>query len=428
MALERLQFQEQFARALYQGLGRAILYAQAHSVDAYSEAIVTACLYNPVFDEQICADRASYLAELIAATAKEASYRRAILAALEDPDPDMDEDQLCDFAVIFARNGDTAARQALYERFAENADCGATTGYMQIIELDGAEGLLQVVRTFGAALRRAVSFDDDAFPEYLLRDLEPLLKDGVLADPDISAFQQRAMPGIARTQAAKADRERRRRLLANLGQFTYAQLRHYTETGDLSGRDRTDWGVAAPEAELVSAANDLVTATDPSVQRRLLTIFHGRSFPLDYRALLPMLYSPDRYFAVSAANALGRIRHAAVRALALDLIAAPDRRDYGLRLLAGNLAPSDYGMLEALVIAEQDDDALHNLTWCVKESFARHPWPEATGVLQLLFERGPCDLCRKQIVKDLIALGPLHVPIAAECRYDANAGTRALVR
>jgi hypothetical protein len=428
MALERLQSQEQFARALYQGLGRAMLYAQAHSVDAYSEAIVTACLYNPVYDPQVVSDRAPYLAELIAATAAEASYRRAILAALEDPDPDMDEDQLCDFAVIFARNGDAEARQALYERFAENAGCGDTTGYRQIIELDGTEGLFHVVRAFGAALRRAVSFDDDDLPDHLMRDLEPLLEEAVPADPDIIAFQQHALPGIARTQAAKADRERRRRLSANLAQLTYAQLWHYTETGELSGRERIDWGAVAPEAELVLAANDLLAATDPKVQWKLLTIFHERSFPLDHRALLPMLDRPDRYLAIRAANALGRIRHPEVRALALELIAEPERRDYGLRLLAGNLVPGDYRMLEALVIAEQDDVALHNLIWCVKESFARHPWPEAAGVLQLLFERGPCDVCRKQIVKNLLALGPLPAPILAECRYDANAGTRALVR
>lgn len=420
--------QEQFARALYQGLGRAILYAQNNSVDAYAETIITACLYNPVYDPLIDTDRAPYLAELIALTGAEALYRRAILEALGDPEEEMDERQLCDFAVIFARDGDAAARRALYARFADNASCGDTTGYRQIIALDGAEGVLHVVRTFGAALRRAVRFDDEWFPDHLLDDLQPLLDDAADADPDLAAFRQHVEAASARHAATEARQAQYRAWLGRLPTIPYAEVLQQSVAGHLSPGRRSRWGAAAPEAELLLAARDLLAATDSAEQLLLLPFFTTRPFPLDHRGLLPLLNSPHERVASFAATALGLIAHPAIRALALALVAAPGRRDHGLRLLAGNLVPADYVVLEALVIAETDDDALHNLTDCVRTSFERLPAPEAAGVLEQLYERGPCGLCRQDIVAALLALGPLPAFLAAECRYDADPALRELVR
>ena len=119
---------EQFARALYQGLGRPILYARTHDAAPFADLLLEACLVNPVYDRQTGVNRAAYLAELIAATGNAAFFRARILAALSDPDEEMDEELLFDLALHFAQGGDTAARRAMVARFLDNLSSGEPSG------------------------------------------------------------------------------------------------------------------------------------------------------------------------------------------------------------------------------------------------------------------------------------------------------------
>jgi hypothetical protein len=51
----------------------------------------------------------------------------------------------------------------------------------------------------------------------------------------------------------------------------------------------------------------------------------------------------------------------------------------------------------------------------------------AEGSLTLLYENGPCSMCRESCVKHLIALNRLPGWMRDECRHDADSGTRGLV-
>lgn len=59
---------EQFARTLYQGLGRPIVYAHTHDTTPFKDVILQACLYNSLYDRLIGVDRVPYLYTLITAT------------------------------------------------------------------------------------------------------------------------------------------------------------------------------------------------------------------------------------------------------------------------------------------------------------------------------------------------------------------------
>jgi hypothetical protein len=53
---------------------------------------------------------------------------------------------------------------------------------------------------------------------------------------------------------------------------------------------------------------------------------------------------------------------------------------------------------------------------------------EAERALLLLYENGPCALCRHGVVEELIAINRFPDWMRAECQYDAYSETRKLVK
>lgn len=432
---------EQFERAIYQGLGRPILYAQHHGTTPFYDLFLFACRYNLVYDPQINFDRADYLFDLISATGDADYFRRQLLADLSDPDDEMDEQQLFELAVRFARQGDAEARRVIYAHFIDNVSCGDTIGYEQIIALDRAEGHLFVIEQIGAALRRVVTFDDDDFPARLVEDLEQdLVTAGMspeavqerLTDERVIAFQQEAAARWHRDEAditaSRAAFAEGRRLVNNLAALNYPQVRQYAAQKLVRFHNLQRWGTSATDADLLLAARDLLASDDPQEQSRLLFIFGARPFPLGHAPLLPLLKSSDRLVSWRAAWALGQIVHPEVRTLALDMLATNHMPEHALRLLVSNYQPGDYLLLEDLVRRQGDDDDLHAIAYGVDDIFERNPSPDAVGVLLYLYEHGPCATCRAEVVSQLLRLDALPAELAAECRYDAHSRTRQRIQ
>jgi len=420
---------EQFARALHQGLGRPILYARSHDTAAFADLILHACCYNPIYDRQTGVDRAPYLYELITATGAEAYFRSHILAALADPDDEMDEELLFDLALHIAQDGDGTAHTAIHTRFLDNVSSGETIRADQLIALDGNTGLCFVVEQIGAAMERAVDFTESWLPERLLDDLEAAFTDdpSVLYDPRVATFRLAVCGSPAEQRAREEAEARRRQLRDTLTSLTYEEVREAVEAKLFSVMSMSRWAQQATEQELHRAANDLLTVSDPRLLQLLIFIFVERDFPGGHRPLLPLLDRPELLLTFRAALALARFCHPELRTRALALLAQPETFEPGLILLVGNHEPSDYALLTVLAQQQTDDDALHALVWRVHELLTRAPAPEAIELLLTLYERGPCAQCRLKVVTHLVNLGALPAQLAEECRFDANADVRALV-
>jgi hypothetical protein len=126
-------------------------------------------------------------------------------------------------------------------------------------------------------------------------------------------------------------------------------------------------------------------------------------------------------------TALGQLRDPGVRRLGLDLLAEEYRAAAALDLFVRNYQPEDDARFAALVDAAEDDDELHTLGFGLHDVYQANPTPSAASLLLRLYERGPCSLCREDVVRLLRDLGALPAWMAAECAYDANEDTRALV-
>lgn len=85
-------------------------------------------------------------------------------------------------------------------------------------------------------------------------------------------------------------------------------------------------------------------------------------------------------------------------------------------------------MIEALLREPMDVDDLHHFGMGVRHLLEVHCPKEAEHSLLLLYENGPCSLCRGEFVEHLIALQRLPDWMRSECRFDASTEIRKLVQ
>jgi hypothetical protein len=95
--------------------------------------------------------------------------------------------------------------------------------------------------------------------------------------------------------------------------------------------------------------------------------------------------------------------------------------------LVRNAEHGDYGIIEGLLREDIDPYFYHCLGIDVRHSVEAHRSKEAERSLLLLYENGPCSLCRHGAVEELIAIDQLPAWIREECQYDAYSETRKLV-
>ena len=97
------------------------------------------------------------------------------------------------------------------------------------------------------------------------------------------------------------------------------------------------WGERASDQESELAAKALLAAKNSKQQFALLRIFARRRFPLDVQTLLELVDVEQDRVGWAAVQALARVTHPAVRALALRLVGTRARwRQRAINLMAQN--------------------------------------------------------------------------------------------
>ncbi len=432
---------DEFARIIEASLGRAVRMARHHRSAVYREAILNACLHNTVFDPQVEDSKAVYLLDLIRSFGDEDWYRDRILTALAESSDDRDAEQLFDLAELFAKSGDSRAREVMYERFAANTLEDSDTGATQIVRLDGLDGFLFVTDILVCAAKEESEAGDFWFGDYLLSMVEErlgeeetarALQQAEIANANVAEYLAGVRAYRDEQAARQSERER--------DEISYSQIKRLirepsTKAGrfsrtieDPSGRKHRiflpGWGRRAREGDLISAAADLLQEEDRERLEAYLRIFRNRQFPLPHDRIISLVTDDDEELASAALNVLSNITDRSVRDLALKLVEAErfpaGRWDLVVALLARNYQPGDYSIIERLLRTEQDQDKFHWLGMDVMDVFEANPLAEGEESLLMLYERGRCTLSRERSVELLHGLGLLPEWMLEECHYDAN--------
>ena len=137
------QLKQKFKSSIRRGTGEAYLLMHEYTKIDFSNYIIKASVKNFAYDGQCENSRAPYLYQIISLSPKKEKIRAGVLKALATEQNDTwSLIQLFELAKIFSRQGDEAAKEAIYNRFLINPINGSDwAGYSEILELDGFDGL-----------------------------------------------------------------------------------------------------------------------------------------------------------------------------------------------------------------------------------------------------------------------------------------------
>ncbi|HEY0603653.1 MAG TPA: hypothetical protein VGD58_12115 [Herpetosiphonaceae bacterium] len=339
----------------------------------------------------------------------------------------MDE-QLFDFALIWAQRGHASARRVMYEQCAEFASVGETWGARQLIDLDGMDGFLFIAQRLGEAIDSETDLWDY---DYVLRCLEhridpEQLRDVLAHARSVQAFVDRYLAAVEQFRASR-NQPTNQRKAQNLRSFAELSAAIQENPRSVSFVSLRSWGRDASAEEIEQAARTLLTVSDPKQLAAYLTIFGERSFPLDVRSLFPLAWHEDHFVSLRALQILASVQHPDVRALAFELLQDDPTDGNALALLTHNYQPGDEEFMTMLLAQATDHDAVHALGSAINDVFEQNPTPRAVDLLLTLYERGPCSICRRDFVHRLMEYEALPAWIAAEARYDVDEDTRDAV-
>ncbi len=447
-----------FRSSLQRGSGRAMLILRddPDNPDLLA-ALFHSCTVNEVFDWQCEPARAAYLRRLILATGQADAFRRDLAAHLagagalgggegseesgggpeESTSKDLDprelgpkdlrpEDlgQTFDLLCLLAADEPAFDRRVLWDFLARtDFETARFRCVDALVRLDGPPALLHCVERFhadyanwrwdfGELVHVLRARDGEAAANVALAaarrtstalDLLLTLADG---DADDMPDRQSEEPLDYRTLKTK---------------LTAGQRKFFPP----------GWWRRASADDLVLAATDLLAETDDDGRLAYLRLFSFVDFPLPPEPLFAFLDSPIRQVRVQTVNTLGRLRHPAVRRLALENIAGSrivDRRR--LRLLVGSVEAGDSELFEPLLASVADDtDVVHWIYGDILKIIEDGHLPLNEGVpwLVRVYEETPCSNCRHTAVGQLTALGRLPDWIEAEWPFDVEVDAPPIV-
>jgi hypothetical protein len=426
-----------FAAALRKGLGRCVVRARAAGDPAPLRPLVlAACREHQAYDPQIEGTRTTYLLELARAVGALDEVRALTLDALPDDDS-WDAEQHVGLAAAFAREGDRRAARALAAQV-RNAPTMTSAG-AALVEADGeaglaneGRGLLYVARLVGERCDEgdawvAASAFDRAAELFGEGPVTAALARVARTSPPVARFAE-----LARAYRARSPAPPRPPTAPPSFDPLLADLAPDGTNGRRPGRGvAIVWGRRAPPGELARAAEALAAERSPARQEMLLATFFYAPFPAPPERLFDLTRSAHGAVADAAFRALAALEHPALRPFALACLAERPPRRGALQLLSKNGAPGDGALVVAALAAAPppDDDARHDVGLALLNGLAPDAPPGDRAVpLAWVYEHTPCSHCRNCAVRGLVGAGALAPSMRAECPFDCDLDTRALVR
>lgn len=413
------------------------------------EALLHACAWCPVFDPQCEESRAGWIVDMVSRAALGERAVEAIEEARDRGAPAAafwDLDHRCSVQKELAERAVPGARDLLHSMLARQPDTADIVGAEQIVELDGADGLMTVARRLGQWLAQDSSFLVDGEPIHVFDERHgqgaglAVLARARAQDPDVARF-------LSRLEDATREDEGRLKVphrLAPDARQRYVERVQSITAADVIALVRADpedrcfwlngWGrwADADARDLVFAA--LLEEVEPRRIARFLRVFSLCGPPRFDERLLGWVDVQEGDVSTRAVRVLAHVSDPRVRELAIRLLARTDTARGGVQLLRGSFLPGDHRLIEAALEERSgvppervDETELHWLLMDVVELFEAHPSREAAPSVRFVYEHTPCANCRLKALEILASTESLTPWIVDEARLDASDEIRELM-
>lgn len=214
------------------------------------------------------------------------------------------------------------------------------------------------------------------------------------------------------------------------------------------GTSFADSASTPPPDDLEAAFERLLSARDPRHIRAWLEAFDGAPLPSIPPFVLDLIAQSDPVhlengLVEAASDALANVTDEGLRQQALSWLSAPPTPLHiplAIILIRSSYQPGDAHRIHARLPVDLHRDAniregyeisnlLHGIGFALLDLAEAIDLQEDDGLtkcLLWLYEFGPCSMCRRLAVEQLLARGVLGDGVREECALDSDADTREL--
>jgi hypothetical protein len=418
------EIKKRFKSSLRRGTGEAYLILKAHPTLDFSTDIIKGAIKNYAYDGQSEGSRALYLSELIFLSRKQDKIRKAILHGLANEQKDTWAlVQLFDLAAIYARKGDSEAKQAIYKRYYHNVIEGSEwCGYESIIALDGLEGLKYIATTIGKSSEKNPDNWEDSM---IIRHFQD-------KNPKMNAMKEleKASKG---NKYIKIYLDNVKRSEAGRENYQYPVLNIDTLKKVIVNSNHIFIPSALIEslkkADVKILAKELLVEKDKKRIGKYLCVFSKVKFPYDYQFLLKLakarVSNKDR-IAELAVDSLKYFSGDDIRKFALGKIKRLNSPGMYTKLLINNYKKGDGKLLKSVAEKCKTEDSIHALVSSYVAIYQKNKTKECKAPLESIYDKMNCGLHRKEIVELLIKNKVLSSKIKREIKHDSYEAIRKL--
>lgn len=424
---ENDEIRNQFFNSFKLGTGKTYLILKQNPSIDFSDLIVKGAVENFAYDAQAEGSRANYVFKLIQKSKQKEKITSTILAKLvSKKTDDYGLDQLCDLAVLFHKDGNLTAKEALYKRFEKNSIDGyEICGQSQMMEIDGINGVLKYAEIIGEIVSKDVddyeeSWRIDYFQKEnkqidVYKELEKAGKENIFIDIFYKSILEHKWK-IPRRKKIK--------------RFTYEIVKEKIDSEKfffISHEKANELSVN----EVEKLANEFLIEKNITRKEHYLSFFSKRKFPFDYQPILKIAIcnSPKKSrLNEYAFECLQYFSAKEIRDIAIEKLKSEKNIADYLNLLVGNYEIGDYKVLNNSADKSDDYDYIHSIVFGFLNIYKANKTKECKEPLEKIYHKMNCGIHRVDILEVLYENGVLSKEIVNEMEFDSYEKVRKMFR
>ena len=418
---------QRFFSSLKRGTGEAYLIQKDNSNIDFSSLILKGTTTNFAYDNQAEGSRADYIYQLIQKSKHKEKIISTFLTKLQFEKNDLHGlDQMCDLAVHFYKDGNIAAKTALYNRFEKNnLEEYEFCGQEQLMKIDGINGVLKVAEVVGKTL---FENPDDYEDSWRIDDFQKQNKSLDVYDELKKASQNNKFVKTYYDSILKNKWIKPRR--GKIKRFTYELIKDKMENGKfyLLASERNN---ELTDSEVDKLANEFLVEKSNQRKELYLRFFSSRKFPFDCESIFQIAKgkNPRNTRLVEyAVESLKYFSSTEIRKLALEKIKVVKNPCDYLNLLIANYKNGDNEILTELANRSDNFDFVHSIVFGFINIYKANPTIECKEPLESIYRKMNCGLHREDILEILIDNNVLSDEIYKEMQFDSYGKIRTLYR
>ena len=419
-----------FADAIAKGLGRALLYVQRYGLDRVKDLVLNACLHDLSYDIQCSNSRSKWLFAMFANSPDYLEFRDKILSKLsKEPESYNDLYQICSIVKEIALAGDLLAIEKLTERvyyYSAQPNTDDWVGANALIEIQGIDAALELSRIFG---RRLLVNSNDSVPDdldlYFFKNMSEewisIFDRHVRTEESIATYYKSLVDSKLNRErecAEQALQPKKTISLAKIIDLARHKKHEYPFIYMRFGQKN------ATLEELETVFSLLLNEPDEEICLRLLWVFRRAPIPRLAERLFEWVDSPTDLLRTAALQALAQISNDRIYQLGRSKLAKGQITGADtdtLDLFINNYHAGDAELiLSKLQAVEIDPEDLHAIGFSIFYISEQQVNPELVILLEWIYDRTPCCICRDRTIEQLKIYQPLPARILTEYQFDSR--------